>query len=651
MNELNNSQQGGHDGAVPNGGFDSAVPNDGFDSVVSNGGFDGAVPNDGFDGAMPNGDFDGAVPNDGFDGAVPNDGFDSAVPNDGFDGAAPGGGYNGSVDGAVPNDGFDSAVPNDGFDSVVSTGGFDGAVPKDGHDGAVPSGGYDGSFDGAVPNDGFDSAAPGGGFDSAMPNDGFDSAVPNGGFDSAVPNDGFDSAVPNDGFNSAVPGYGGGFERTMPFSREAEQSVLGAMLLDMQCIPDAINIVKSDDFYIERHRELFDTITELYSLGKPIDIVTLKEQLTLRGSFESVGGLPFIMETMNLVPTTRNIVHYAKIVAEKSVLRRLIRVSQDIEERCFRGNEELESIVATAEQAIIDLSQDRNTTGPVHISRLLDQSVETLTKLTEANDTVTGIPTGFIDIDRRTAGLHGSELILIAARPGMGKTSFALNIAQNAAVHSGTTVAVFNLEMPGVQLANRMLSSEAMISSESLKKGDIKDEDWDRIGEAFEVLSKANIYIDDTSTITVSEIVARCRKLKIEHNLGMVVIDYIQLMSSGRRDGNRQMEITEISRALKVMAKDLNIPVIALSQLNRAVEKRDSKEPVLSDLRESGSIEQDADMVMLLYREGYYNPEAEEPNRAKCIFAKHRNGETGAEYLTWLGEFTKFSNWSGNREH
>lgn len=437
------------------------------------------------------------------------------------------------------------------------------------------------------------------------------------------------------------------FERAMPYSREAEQSVLGAMLLDMQCIPDAVSLCKAEDFYIERHRELYETVLELYNLGKPIDIVTLKEQLTLRGTFDSVGGLSFIMETMNVVPTTRNIRHYAKIVAQKATMRRLIGMSQDISEKCFRGDEEVESIVEGAEQAIMELSQDKSSTGPVHIRRYLEESAENISKLSEQSGDVTGIPTGFIDIDKQTAGLHGSELILIAARPGMGKTSFALNIAQNAAISSGVTVAIFNLEMSGIQLATRMLSSEAMVNSENLKKGDIKDEDWEKIAEAIDVLSRANIYIDDTSTVTASEICARCRKLKMEKNLGLVVIDYIQLMSSSRKGLSREQEVAEISRTLKVMSKELDIPVIALSQLSRAVEKRESKEPVLSDLRESGSIEQDADMVMFLYREGYYNESCDEPNRVKCIFAKHRNGETGARYLTWLGQYTKFSNWSG----
>ncbi|MBQ7096991.1 MAG: replicative DNA helicase [Clostridia bacterium] len=438
----------------------------------------------------------------------------------------------------------------------------------------------------------------------------------------------------------------------MPFSREAEQSVLGAMLLDLQCIPDAIGICRGEDFYIERNKELFDTIVELYNLGKPIDIVTIKDQLTLRGSFESVGGLDYVMETMNMVPTTRNVKHYAQIVSQKALLRNLIRISEKALEQSYRGDEDPDAIIGRTEQELIDLSQERSSKGPVHLRTYLGQSVEKLAELSENEGDITGLSTGFIDLDRRTAGFHGSELILIAARPGMGKTSFALNIAQNVAIGTGATVAVFNLEMPGIQIANRMLSSESMVNSESLKKGNIRDEEWEKIGEAVDVLSRANIYIDDTSSITAPEIVARCRKLKMEHNLGMVVIDYLQLISgSGSRgEGNRQQEISDISRALKVMANDLNIPVIALSQLSRAVEKRDNKEPMLSDLRESGAIEQDADMVLFLYREGAYNEEAEEPNRTKCIFAKHRNGETGYEYLTWLGEFTKFSNWSGSRE-
>ena len=447
------------------------------------------------------------------------------------------------------------------------------------------------------------------------------------------------------------PEYGG-FERAMPFSREAELSVLGAMLLDMQCIPDVISLCRATDFYIERNKELFEAIVDLYNLGKPIDIVTIKQQLTIRGVLEAVGGLDFVMEAMSMVPTTNNVKHYAEIVAQKALLRRIIKISEKAMNDCYKGDEEADSVIGEMEQKLIDISQERSSKGPVHLRTYLGQTIEKVAELSEKGEDITGIPTGFIDVDKRTAGLHGSELVLIAARPGMGKTSLALNIAQNAAVDTGACVAVFNLEMPGIQIANRMLSSEAMVRSEDLKKGNIKEEEWEKIGEAVDVLSRANIYIDDTSLITVSEIVSRCRKLKMEHNLGLVVIDYIQLISGGKSkgDGNRQQEISEISRNLKIMANDLNIPVIALSQLNRSVENREVKEPRLSDLRESGAIEQDADMVLFLYREGAYNEAAEEPNRTKCIFAKHRNGETGHEFLTWLGEYTKFSNWSGSRE-
>ena len=437
--------------------------------------------------------------------------------------------------------------------------------------------------------------------------------------------------------------------RTVPFSLEAEQSVLGAMFLDKDCIPDAIEILKGDDFYIGRNKELFDAMSELYNLSMPIDVVTLKQHLIQKGIFEKIGGMDFIVEVPNFVPTTKNLKHYAKIVKDNSVLRTLIKTSEDIAEKCYRGEGELEDIIGVAEQNILNISQDREAKGPVHIRKYIGESVELLSELSDKKSDVTGVSTGFIDIDKRTAGLHGSELILIAARPGMGKTSFALNIAQNVAIKGGVPVAIFSLEMPGIQLANRMLASEAMVSSEKIKKGDLKSDDWDKVGGAVDALSTAEIYIDDSSGITMPEIGARCRRLKAEKGLGLIVIDYIQLMNSKTSD--RQQAISEISRSMKILAKDLNVPVIALSQLNRDVEKRDNKEPRLSDIRESGSIEQDADVVMFLSREGYYNPETEEPNKTKCIFAKHRNGEVGSEYLTWLGEFFKFSNWSGDREH
>ena len=437
--------------------------------------------------------------------------------------------------------------------------------------------------------------------------------------------------------------------RTVPFSLEAEQSVLGAMFLDKDCIPDAIEILKGDDFYIGRNKELFETLSDLFNMSKPIDIVTLKQSLVQRGTFEKIGGMDFIVEVANFVPTTKNIKHYAKIVKDNALLRNLIKTSEEIADKCYKAEGEIEDIIGVAEQNIMNISQNREAKGPIHIRKFIGESVEMLSELSENKSDVTGIPTGFIDIDKRTAGLHGSELIIIAARPGMGKTTFALNIAQNVAVKSGVPVLIFNLEMPGVQLANRMLASEAMVSSEKIKKGDLKNDDWDKVGSAVDALSTAEIYIDDSSGATMNDIGARCRRLKAEKGLGLVVIDYIQLMNSKNPD--RQQAISEISRAMKILAKDLDIPIIALSQLNREVDKRDNKEPRLSDIRESGSIEQDADLIMVLSREGYYNPEAEEPNKTKCISAKHRNGEVGDEFLTYLGEFFKFSNWSGDREH
>lgn len=436
-------------------------------------------------------------------------------------------------------------------------------------------------------------------------------------------------------------------ELSMPFSNEAEQSVLGAIYLDRNCIPDVVGTVRGEDFYISRHRELFEAIVELYNTGKPIDLVTLKEHLTLRGTLEKIGGIAFVVEVANLVPSTDSVSFYAAIVRDKAVQRRMIRMAEDIRGKCYRGDEETDDILAAAQQSMIEISQDRSTRGLVHIGRYLDEGLEKLEKLSQKSEGITGIPTGFIDLDRRTSGLHAAELIILAARPAMGKSSFALNIAQNVAVKSKKNVAIFSLEMPGIQVANRLLSAEAKLSSEKIKKGDIKDDEWGKIGNAISVLAQAGIYVDDTSSITVSEIGARCRKMMLERGLDLVVIDYLQLISGSGKGASRQQEITEISRSLKILANDLNIPIIALSQLSRAADK-EKREPVLSDLRDSGAIEQDADMVMFLHREGYYHEDAEEPNKAKCNFAKHRNGEVGYDFLTWIGEYTMFADWSGD---
>lgn len=439
-----------------------------------------------------------------------------------------------------------------------------------------------------------------------------------------------------------------GFDRAVPFSSEAEMSVLGSMYLDKDCIPDVMSRVKPEDFYIERNKKLFETLTELYTLGKPVDLITIEEQLRLRGDLDKVGGIQFVVDTVNAVPSAESVVFYADIVKDKSVLRRLIKLSSEIENICYRGDEETDNILAKAQQGIIDITQNRASDGLVHIGRYLNASVEMLDNLSKSDDAVTGVPTGFVDVDKKTSGFHAAELVLIAGRPGMGKSSFALNIAQNAAVKYGKKVAIFSLEMPGIQISNRLLSSTAKISSERIKKGNLRDEDWGKLASATEVLTRSGIYIDDTSSVDVAKVSARCRKLMLEKGLDMVVIDYLQLMNGSGRE-NRQNEIAAISRGLKILANDLNIPVIALSQLSRSSDK-EKREPILSDLRDSGAIEQDADIVIFLHREGYYKEDAEEPNKTKCNFAKYRNGEPGYVELTWLGEYTSFSDWSAKRE-
>lgn len=436
-------------------------------------------------------------------------------------------------------------------------------------------------------------------------------------------------------------------EFSMPFSNEAEQSVLGAIYLDRSCIPDVLEKVKADDFYISRHRELFEAIVDLYNLGKPIDLVTLKEQLVLRGTLDKIGGISFVVEVASLVPSIDSVGYYASIVKDKAIMRKMISMAEDIRTKCYRGDEDTDDVLASAQQSLINISQNRNSAGLIHIAGYLDESLEKLETLSEKSDNVTGISTGFIDIDKRTSGLHPAELIILAARPAMGKTSFALNIARNVAVKNKKNVAIFSLEMPGVQVANRLLSSETKINSNKIKKGDIKDDEWGKIGDAIAVLSQAGIYIDDTSSLTVNEIGARCRKLMLDKGLDLVVVDYLQLITGTSKGNSRQNEISEISRMLKILANDLNIPIIALSQLSRASDK-EKREPVLSDLRDSGAIEQDADIVMFLHRDGYYHEDAEEPNKAKCNFAKYRNGEVGYDYITWLGEYTMFTDWSGD---
>ena len=436
----------------------------------------------------------------------------------------------------------------------------------------------------------------------------------------------------------------GALNRVPPHNLEAERSVLGSMLLDKDVIPSVTEILRSDDFYREDHKEIFEAMVELFDKGEPIDLITVSEQLKLRGTLEKVGGLEYLAAIANAVPTTANVKYYSKIVEEKAILRKLIKASTEIVNMGYEASEEVSYVLDRAERNIFDVLEKRNTKGFSHIRDVLVDTFNMLEDLYNNKGHVTGIPTGFIDLDNKTSGLHNSDLILIAARPAMGKTAFALNIAQHAAVHSHVPVAIFNLEMSKEQLVNRMLCSEVMIDSQKIRTGKLEDSDWQKIAMSLGPLSEAPIYIDDTPGASITEIRAKCRRLKLEKNLGLVVIDYLQLMQGSGRSESRQQEISEISRSLKILAKEINVPVLTLSQLSRAPESRTDHRPILSDLRESGAIEQDADIVMFLYRDDYYNPDTEKKNIAEVIIAKHRNGATGTVELRWMGEYTKFAN-------
>ena len=430
-----------------------------------------------------------------------------------------------------------------------------------------------------------------------------------------------------------------------PHDIEAEQAVIGSMLTDTDAVTSAIEVLKAEDFYREDNKEIYEAILNLYNRSEPIDIITVKAELESMGKFEQVGGLEYLAELPEKVPTTANAMKYIKIVEEKSTLRRLIKTANEIIELGYSPTEEVDDIMENAEKKIFNIMQDKNQKG---YSPLKDVLVESFTKLEELYNRkqhITGVPSGFIELDYRTAGFHGSDLVLIAARPAMGKTAFALNIATYAAVKANIPVAVFSLEMSKEQLVNRILCSEAMVDSNKVRTGKLEEDDWTKLAEAIGPLSEAEMYIDDTPGINIMEIRAKCRKLKLEKNIGLVVIDYLQLIQgTNKRGGSREQEISEISRSLKILAKELNIPVIALSQLSRAAEQRPDHRPMLSDLRESGAIEQDADIVMFLYGDDYYNEDSEKKNIAEVIIAKHRGGSTGTVELLWLGNYTKFVN-------
>mgnify|MGYP002771532982 FL=1 len=428
-----------------------------------------------------------------------------------------------------------------------------------------------------------------------------------------------------------------------PHDIDAEQAVLGSMLTDKDAVNAAIETLKEDAFYREDNRAIYQAIINLYSKSEPIDIITLKDELESMDKFEQVGGYEYLASLPDKVPTTANVQKYIKIVEEKAILRNLIKIANEIIELGYDPAEDVEDIMDNAEKKIFDIMQSKNQKGYTPIKDVLVESFTKLEELYNRKQHITGVPTGFVELDYKTAGLHGSELILVAARPAMGKTAFALNIATNAALRGNAPVAIFSLEMSKDQLVNRILCSEAMVDSNKVRTGKLEEDDWVKLAGAIGPLSESEIYIDDTPGISVMEIRTKCRKLKMEKNIGLVVIDYLQLVQgSNKRQASREQEISEISRSLKILAKEINVPVIALSQLSRAVEQRPDHRPMLSDLRESGAIEQDADIVMFLYRDDYYNKESEKKDIAEVIIAKQRGGQTGTVELLWMGNYTKF---------
>lgn len=437
-----------------------------------------------------------------------------------------------------------------------------------------------------------------------------------------------------------------------PNDVDAEQAVIGSMLTDKDAVISAIEVLKEEDFYREDNKTIYSAILNLYNRSEPIDIITLKSELTAMGMFDKIGGFEYIVGLPEKVPTTANVEKYINIVKEKSELRRLIKTANEIIEQGYDPTENIDDIMNNAEKKIFNIMQDKDQKGYSPIKDVLVDTFTELEQLYNQKQHVTGVPTGFIDLDYKTAGLHNSDLVLIAARPAMGKSAFALNLATNAAVKANVPVVLFSLEMSKEQMVNRILCSEAMVDSNKVRTGKIDDEDWIKLANTMGELSEAPIYIDDTPGISINEIRAKCRKLKLEKNIGMVVIDYLQLVqgSSKRSQGSREQEISEISRSLKILAKEINVPVIALSQLSRAPEQRPDHRPMLSDLRESGAIEQDADIVMFLYRDDYYNEDSEDKGLAEVILAKHRAGSTGTVKLVWLGNYTKFANMERYRE-
>lgn len=433
-------------------------------------------------------------------------------------------------------------------------------------------------------------------------------------------------------------------KRILPHSTEAEQSVLGAMIMDADAITTASEIITGDDFYNKQYGLIFDTIVELQNSGSSVDLVTLQNKLKEKDVPPEVSSLEYVKDFVSAVYTSANVKNHAEIVQKKAVLRKLIRTTEGITNTCYAGKDDVETILEDTEKKVFDIVQRRNAGDFVPIQQVVMNALDIIEKAAKNKGAITGVPTGFTDLDYSTAGFQPSDLILIAARPSMGKTAFALNIALHAAVKCQKSVAVFSLEMSKEQLVNRLFAMESKVNSQNLRTGNLSDKEWDKLMEGAIEVGKSKLIIDDTGSISISELRSKCRKFKLEHGLDMIMIDYLQLMTGSGKTDSRQQEVSDISRSLKALARELNVPVIALSQLSRKVEERPDHRPMMSDLRESGAIEQDADVVMFIYRDDYYNKDTDKPNVAEIIIAKQRNGPVGTIELAWLPDYTQFKN-------
>ena len=434
-------------------------------------------------------------------------------------------------------------------------------------------------------------------------------------------------------------------KRVLPHSTEAEQSVIGSMLMDRDAIVTASEIVTADDFYGRQYGMMFEAIVELYNEGKPVDLITTQNRLKAKDVPPEVSSIEFLREVINSVAISSNVKYYANIVYEKATLRRLIKANEEIANECYLGKEKVEDILAYTEKTIFELLKQKGSGDYVPIRQVALNTLEKIEAAARNQNAVTGIPTGFTDLDYRTSGLQPSDLVLIAARPSMGKTAFVLNIAQHVVFKKDFCTAIFSLEMSKEQLMNRLFAMESRVDAQTLRNGNLTDSDWEKLVESVGMIGNSKLIIDDTPGISISELRSKCRKFKLEQDLKLVIIDYLQLMSgNGRNSDNRQQEISDISRSLKARAREINCPVIALSQLSRACETRQDHRPMLSDLRESGAIEQDADVAMFIYRDDYYNKDTDKKNIAEIIIAKQRNGPIGTVELVWLPNYTKFVN-------